>query len=200
MKDLKIHALLGALALFALPAHAAIIVDQQQTSVTAGFGFGAGGNTGIQSVTAGVNGTLQGFDIIANGIGLNASITIDVFVNVGAPLQADANDYEATVVLTSGETGSFFYVDVSSANILLNAGDQFEIGFTPQGAFDLGVGPVDSYTNGQFYFNGGLQTRDIAFRTHMDAIPEPGSLIFLSLGSLALLTRRRADTAHLHQA
>lgn len=169
------------------------IIDQQQPNVAAGFGFGGGGNTGFQSVTSGITGQLDGFEIVSNGIGLNTFIELDVFVNVGPPIQGDPNDFEATVTLTSADVGNFFFVDTSSAGIMLNSGDVFSIGLSPNDPFDLGIGPAgDSYTGGEFYFNNVVQSRDIAFRTHMSAaVPEPSSLGMLLIGSIFLPMRRR---------
>jgi hypothetical protein len=171
----------------------AATIDQMQTTVNAGFGFGSGGNEGQQSVTTGITGTLAGFEFVSNGIGLATSVEVDVFVNVGSPLQVDANDFEATVTLMQSDVGDWFFVDVSSANIFLNSGQEFTIGLTPNGPFDLGVGVSDPYSAGDMYFNSSIQSSDFAFRTHMSAVPVQAAVWLFGSGLIGLvgLARRK---------
>jgi hypothetical protein len=174
-------------------AHASVI-DQAQLLVNAGFGLGAANNNSVaqQGVKAGVSGILVGFEFQTNDLGGVASQTFDVWVNVGPPLDPDSNDFDATVTMNSGDVGSFFFVDTSSAGISLVAGDEFSFGIVGLGA-SLSVGTGNPYADGAMYFDGNIQSSDFAFRTHMSvAAPEPTTTALLALGLLgAGFARRR---------
>ena len=165
----------------------ASVIDQMQNAFPAGFGFGGGGIEGQQGVTTGITGTLVGFDFRSNGIGLATSLEVDVFVNIGSPWQVDANDFEGTVTLTQSDVGDWFFVDVSSANIFLNSGQEFPIGLTPNGAFDLAIGLNNSYLGGDMFFNSAIQSVDFAFRTHVSAVPVPAAVWLFGTGILGLI-------------
>ncbi len=174
----------------------AAVIDQMQTTVNAGFGFGAGSNEGQQGVTTGIAGTFSGFDFWSNGIGLATSVEIDVFVNIGSPWQVDANDFEATVTLTQSDVGDWFFVDASSANIFLSSGQEFTIGLTPNGVFDLGIDVSDPYVGGDMFFNSSIQPSDFAFRTHVSAVPVPAAVWLFGSGVIGLIGMRKKSSTN----
>ena len=187
-------------------ANAAIEIDQIQPFINEGLS-GASRFTWQQGVTAGLQGKLVGFELYSNQVG-----TANVFLNLGAPWQSDSHDWVGTI--TSLGAGAD-YVDVSAANIMLNPGDQFSIGFNGQNVLGvLGLGalqPADAYLGGgAFHSDSVLSTitgpfrviagrvfnLDLAFATYVEvedlppfsAVPELSGAIIWSCLALCALT------------
>jgi hypothetical protein len=175
---------LSAFAILMIPYSAYTqTIDQAQDQVTSTFSLGNSGSHSVQQgVTAGVSGILSGFDFRVLGLApSDTSIDVHVFINLGEPWQTDANNFDTTVTVFPGDTGNWFFVDTSSANISLSEEDTFTIGIAPRpsnGAFILQTGIGNPYPEGDFYSNiTGTPSEDpridIAFRTYMT----PKSLI-----------------------
>ncbi|MEZ6234984.1 MAG: GC-type dockerin domain-anchored protein [Phycisphaerales bacterium] len=140
-----------------------------------------------QQVTAGIAGQLTRFEVLLSGL---KSGQATFFVNVGPGPQTDPHDFEMLIDVSSAgpSTGDvWFEVDVSSANIVLNVGDEFVIGATGTPsmqaelrAANVGTPPGytgypggsqwsrrDGFNGGVFYqpFNGNF---DMCFRTYVE--------------------------------
>jgi large repetitive protein len=152
-------------------------LDQQ--SLGEGYTFNAG-ITGVewqQGVKAGTAGVLASIDLfIYSGSATGASF--DVYVNKGAPWQADSPEFVTRLTVTSAMVNNWVTIDTSAANITLNAGDDFTIG-TRNGAGTSAflLGAQDTYNtnypagriwyNGAAYPTGAAGTYDLKFRTRM---------------------------------
>jgi hypothetical protein len=143
-------------------------------------------NTRQQGVTTGISGLLAQIEIFTSG-----NSQLELFINKGAPWQSDTNDFSSTVSFT---TSGWKNIDVSSAGLVFNAGDQFVIGIHGLNGNSIGVttSSVNSYGGGQLYLNGtqvASGSYDIAFRTFVgqpDVVPESCSLIVWSLLGLTI--------------
>jgi hypothetical protein len=124
-----------SVALYAGLSHASIILDQHNDTVLdSSINGGSSAYAWQQGVTAGVTGQLAGFEIFVR----EAPGETRLSVNLGAPWQSDASDWESLVPLVMG-WNSF---DLTSASIFLTAGDQFALGVNGLTAsvFPPGVG------------------------------------------------------------
>lgn len=150
-----------------------------------------------QGVTSGASGLLSSIDLNFSSAG-----TIDFFINLGAPWQTDANDYQdmSLSVLTGWNN-----IDISSANISLSAGDTFSIGLT-----GLNIGTpnprgnalTDQYTGGAVFLNGSLYndgSYDLNFRTYVDVgvVPVPAAIWFFGTALLGLFGFGRIQSKRL---
>lgn len=108
-----------------LPAQTGTL-DQQSPFGNAWFNGGASTLTWQSEVATGVAGTLEGFDLrISSSVPGN---TLDVSVRVGAGWNTGTVAWTGTLTTTvGGSAWENHFVDVSSANIALNAGDLWVI-------------------------------------------------------------------------
>ncbi|GMU36652.1 MAG: hypothetical protein KJ057_08220 [Phycisphaerae bacterium] len=142
------------------------VLDQTSPVFNTGFNGGSSSLTWQQEVRVGIGGTLTRVEININNPG-----SAFFFINVGAPWQNDANDFEATI--TANATGDLS-IDVSSANIQLDVDDRFVIGIkgTDQNLGFTGSGFPGLYDRGELWLNGqvyvGAGQFDIAFKTYME--------------------------------
>jgi hypothetical protein len=169
---------------FSEPLYAAIVLDQHNDNV-ASFdqGFAATfSEYREQGVTAGVTGRLSSFDIYVSQGGF-----ADLFINLGAPWQSDANDFD-TGFISISSTGWYSVNIPSTVNIMLHAGDQFALG-VGFGSIDFQGTSANGYSGGVSYIhfsNGSVGQQgnaDIGFQTYVDTAPEPSSLVIF--GTLA---------------
>lgn len=188
--DTRPAAILVLFLAFASPTGAQVILDQeQQTAREVGFNAQASNVEFQQEVVAGVDGTLAGVELF---FGFNPShelLTFVTYVNLGAPWQSDAHDFE-TVVETTASL-AFIFVDVSSAAIQLQVGDRFVIGIK---GTDQHMSVIIEGANSDAYSAGSLfldtpnidpqpQPTDLAFRTYMDLGPAVYDFEGLTVGA-----------------
>src|ERR1019366_5326521 len=101
------------------------ILDQQNTAINSTLNGGSSAYEFEQGITAGITGQLTQFDIfVSMNSGAGDPASTQLFVNLGAPWQADVNAWSIITTLNEG-WNSF---DLTSANIFVAAGDQFVIG------------------------------------------------------------------------
>jgi hypothetical protein len=180
------------------------------------YGFGTGFYLGEQEVVAGLSGSLDSFDFVGNGIGLSSAIDIDVPVKLGTAATGSVA-FQRRISFGRGDVGSFFFVDTSESNIVLQSGDRFVLGLYPRGVFEAGGDAGNAYPAGSFFFNGSENSSyDLAFRTYMTAAPNDvpavpevdpagmGSALAVVSAAIGLLERRRlkvrrtiSSTSHL---
>ncbi len=164
------------------------VLDQVQTTI--------GGEISVddllnwqQEVTVGVTGRLVGIEIYNRTD--NPGNSMEFFVNVGAGWQTDPHDFETIVTLTPWD--EWYYIDVSSANIIMNAGEKFAIGVAHGENYDAEGNPMEvrlGISGGELYSGGGLKLNhyvimdpdeyndygeiygyDLSFRTYVDTLP-----------------------------
>lgn len=171
----------GLFLVAAVPASAQLTLDQSSPTGNATMTASAGRDW-QQGVTVGLDGILMGIELYATpyiGSGNN------VYINSGPAWQGDARDFEVFV----NEPSGWVFIDTSAAGLYFNAGDQFVIGL--EGCDDgssWNATYPGAYDGGALYRNGSVYgTYDLAFKTY---IPEPASLVLLSLGAFAVVRRR----------
>jgi hypothetical protein len=184
---LKVLSVGCAFLLIALVPANAQTLDQESPYVNASFNADYSGFVWQQEVTVGMPGPLVQIELYVTTPG-----SCEVFINAGAPWQYDDHDFVTTLVADS--TG-WKTIDTSSANLSFNPDDHFVIGFH---GLDTGMWlggsyqpPEGGYERGRLWINEAIHDEtdwDIAFRTY---VPEPGTLALLSLGALAMVSRRR---------
>lgn len=195
---------LGALAL-AAPAHAAAQLDQ--SSIPNGPYFSAqgtglkAGQIDVQSFTAGLKGRLEKIDLALNRWGQAES-------SVSFSLQRLSGETLFSTQISTSSLSEVAWdawysspIDLSSANILVNQGDQFRLVLTgaPQstpgaiGWFYMTNGTPFSYAGGNASIDGHAFNWDYGFRTYVNsAVPEPAAwaLMIVGFGGAGMALRR----------
>jgi len=207
----------------AAPAGAATFIDQNfmttdspDSNTTIGATYASVG----QVFTVGQSGKLAGveFNVLKNEdtIG-DLTFGIRPLTPGGAP-EALATSALASTTINNGDIGVYalppqswtsIYVDLSSANIMVSAGDMLSFILSSVGAqrFYVQTDYNSAYAGGARWtqtaangiFTGGATGADLAFKTYVDISPVPLPAAFpLMLGGLALFgvaARRRKQTA-----
>lgn len=195
-------------------AHATLIPDQVFETPNFTHFFVGDGITFQQGVTAGQSGLLSQVDVFYAG---NSSqppqgppAEILFFVNLGAPWQDDANSFEQTLTFNAGQAADRVMIDVSSANLMMQPGDQFVIGLmnvSPgSGVVPEFTGSVsgNEYPGGTLWYQATgtgpmqLPVTDLNFVTYVQQsvpIPEPSALLLLALAVAGLKVSRLARTS-----
>ena len=183
-----------------------VVVDQSTGKTFAGvFNADAPSITWQQEVLVGVTGKLIGIDILPQSETSNPPTeSTFFFVNVGSPWQFDANDFEAIITVPTVGEADWFYVDVSSANIVLEAGDTFVWG-TKGINGGLWLHGQQLQYPGQLWIDAppfGIREQeifgshsDLAFRSHMMIVPEPTSSLLCAIslaGGVAYCVSRKS--------
>jgi hypothetical protein len=133
------------------------------------YDFDATSLTWQCQVFAGIAGTLEGFEIEVTG---NAGATVDVAVHLGSPWQGGAPAWSGTATKTNSST-EIIWVDVSSANISLQVGDDYSIEFAGGGTGMFGTGthefPRNTYYTPDLYLISYIYPPEfrIGFHTYM---------------------------------
>jgi hypothetical protein len=131
-----------------------------------------------QQVVAGQSGVLKSVDLFVGQFS-NSGRVLDFFVHLGEAPQTDSPAFRTEYTIQSQDIGNWITIDVSSANIQLEAGDHFTIGAFAKSPGDLfliatnsGHVDGDSYPAGSLWVNGSLELTngndyDLLFRTRM---------------------------------
>ena len=184
-----VAASVAAIGTLAGTAGAGLILDQAQEMTSAAFNMDATFLEWQQEITVGVTGQLAQIDVHVNTPG-----SATFYLNSGAPWQTDTNEFEMLFV---GKTTGWHSIDVSSAGLTFDVGDNFVIGWIGGGdGLWMSGGFIDGgdpYPAGDLYLNGAPHTPgnnwDLAFRTHV--IPMPGAIMLLGLAGAVAPSRRR---------
>jgi len=175
----------GVFLIALAPANAGMILDQESPHTNTSFNADYSGFTWQQEVTVGLAGPLVAIELYVTGPG-----STEVFLNVGSPWQYDAHDFVTTF---SADSTGWALIDTSSVNLVFDVDDTFVIGIHGiDGGMWIGGSHPGQYDRGELYLNTNVYVGpgeyDHAFRTY---VPEPGTLALLSLGALAMVSRRR---------
>lgn len=139
------------------------------TSQGASYNFDATSLTWQAETLAGVAGQLEGFELEVTGA---AGSSMDVAILLGPAWQAGTPAWSGTYTKTTGNT-EIAWIDVTSANIQLNAGDSYVIQIAGNGTGVWGTGSYESPVNNQYgpplYLNSNIFGPEwrIGFHTYM---------------------------------
>jgi hypothetical protein len=180
--------------LSALFGHARAAVDQEALPVFGAFNTASANLAWQQEVTAGLEGDLIRVDLFTGVF----PGTFRFFVNDGSAWQTDADDF--SIVLSPAANASVS-IDVSPAHLHLSPGEVFVVGvegLVPNGnccglragQYDRGGLYLMAYHSGKVNSEGDI---DFAFRTYVDAVPEPSTFasFVTGLGVLGFARCRR---------
>jgi hypothetical protein len=195
IKTILSTALVAAVFVYSGVARAAPVLDQQAAP------FGGSLYEGFewqQEVTAGVTGQLAGLTLY--GAGTNVTVR----VNPGSGFHSGPYAFSQAVQLASGGT----YIDTSSANIQLTAGQQFVIDLFGGSGGNI-FAAATPHPGGSLFLNLGVPSDftaccnfGLAFRTFVEpagggggAVPEPDAwaLMILGFGGAGAVLRRRGQ-------
>lgn len=191
-------------------AAAVPILDQSFVPQDPHSFFGTGGTNlnSAQTFTVGITGMLSQVDVLVEKNGPD-ELRLDVRPTVdGLPIEDD-NAALASVTVpfaTIPSPRAFLSFDVSSFGVRVSQGELLAIvltgnarwyGVTPE------LGPDDPYLGGAAYFRGlpgaffpPFDGRaDLGFRTFVDAIPEPPTIMLFGIGVVGLVLAVRACRA-----
>lgn len=196
MSKLKIFAAALAAAVSVGAGAQAAVLDQ--SSAPFGGSFYEALNW-QQAVTAGLDGQLTGITLYGNGT------NVTVRVAEGDGFHSGPFAFSQFASLAMGGT----FIDVSSANIFLNAGERFVIDLT--GGYGGNISAAAStYGGGSLFLNFGVPfdytaccNASLAFQTFMEptspggGVPEPTTwaLMLIGFGGLGATLRRRRTAA-----
>lgn len=188
-----------------LPAMAAPLVDQQQTSFNFGGYLGSGFKAG-QSWTAGATGLLAALSVYVNGY-MNGTNTVSLTVRSGSTVYSGSTLGSGDHVVDTSRYDLLtdeFRMDLTSLGIMVAAGDQLNFEVSVSGSGDLGTrgllfSSLDPYADGAGNFSAYgnfFPGTDLTFKSYVDAdvgtLPEPAPLALLGLAVMAAGCARRS--------
>jgi len=178
-----------------------------QITLSAGFGGINSNQYRAQTFQVGMSGTLVEIDVFvrrfeATPVGGNLVFELRRLTSTGAPSNL-AEDSLLQVHIPSTDVGTslvFLPINVSPANLHVNAGDSFAIVLhasadTPSGlTYQWNGQNTNVYGNGGSFeqvvgnhsWGGGSPSLDLGFETFVSTVPEPGALMLSAMGALFL--------------
>jgi len=205
MRKIKVSILLLSLGLSNTFSHAAAVVDQSQLTYNIGmplqFSFSTDTNVPLgQSFTAGQTGKLDSIQLLSNGTLTDAFLEVRLYAGdgVGGPELGTIRPYGVSSAPVVGI--NYFDVitlDFSTANVRLQAGSSYTFAIVrAANTGNLGdwlqrgvlASQSNPYSGGHLYAPayGSPATWDLAFRTSVQAIPEPQTWSLLMGGVLVI--------------
>jgi len=172
---------------------ASTVLDQvNDATINDNYWFNITSNHLQQGVTAGLDGVLSNIEVFFYQAG-----TVDFSINLGSPWQSDANDYQDNALSV---VAGWNNIDISLANIMVNAGDEFVIGLQGAGgSTNLVHGNIlNEYAAGNVYLNGSISSssdHDTHFRTYVSAVPVPAAAWLFGSGLIGLIGVARRKKA-----
>ena len=156
-----------------------------------------------QQVIPGIGGKLVGIELFykQDAPWLGEDLAFEFFINRGVGWQTDADDYSTMVIANTTN----IFIDVSAADLTFQPDERFIFGVTRAATATASLccslfATVNSYSGDLWSeYSNSVHTMqsDFAFRTHVNALPEPASWVLalaalLASGfSIQTVTKRR---------
>jgi hypothetical protein len=191
---------------------AAVVLDQQHNTPTSVADSTNGAVSEVaQTFTVGIAGTLDHIDVSMFQLGApfatNGDPKLSVYnTTAGVPSGSPLTTIQVSTTLVPFNTAAFVTFDVSTAAIPVSVGQVLAFGvstlsdpgpyFVPQ---DSDTGAVGNYAGGAAYrrtlpaqpWQVLTPAQDHEFRTFVNAVPEPSTLLLAAVGTISLVLARR---------
>lgn len=197
-----------ALSAFAASA----VLDQSSPTGSAQTFVGAGGGDTpgdrAQTFVVGIEGVLTAIDVQVAQSSVGGTVLLDVRPTdaSGRPLAGNESILASASNASVTEIPSFASFDVSAANLFVSPGDRLAIVLrSNSGRFSWYGQFSDPYAHGSAFFRNGFSSGfwsaslspgvDLAFRTYVAPVPEPGGFLLMAT-VVARFTSNRGGRAH----
>ena len=199
------------LAVSAREVRADPILDQEYDPSSTNSTAYIGGTSSVdwsQTFDVGTTGTLTDIEvkIFKGSTSVTGALLFDVRkTSSGTPTESDTGSdilFSASIAAGDiGTTASFFNIDLGSGAFSVASGDVLAIVLrsadSTLGAYQWKGTNTDGYSDGGAYTRLGTGTwhtntiKDFAFRTFVDPVPEPSTIVLLGAGLLVVALRAR---------